>query len=576
METPVANKVHGLPDDAEGLPPDAVGLGVSTAPNGDLLPPDVLVPREGQRLMAEASAEENAKRATEKANPKWLTAGMHAIQGAAQNFGDEISGASEATQKEMQKTLQRFAAMAGGPALARQVDVDPSRSFSENYRTARDNARAGLDESERANPKTALLSSIGGGVAVPLPKIGTGAGVVSKYLLPGMILGGTNAAGRSTATDAGGLLKDTAIGTGVGGLASVAVGAPLGWALEKGGKALQSFADRRFAKAMNPYYSAAFKEMAEKSPSDNPMQKFEELARFARENGMVSGGDSAKNIASKVAAGIEGSDAKRLAGLAALDTTKGAQIRPESIADDLFLGPLEKAKDSGEGELLEAALGKKIDRFGNQLRERNPFGWSLPQAEAQKIKLSGKVNWSNAADQATNVANREAAQAIRRRVEQEAAERAASAGPAGKRALESFLGGKEDLSKLIPLQDVLEEGLAKNARNNFFSPRDWFVGGAGAASAPGLAMSGHPVAAGGMAALSGLMALGSKLSRERGDSTVGALADNAGSVLNAAGGVSAKVPWALPQLANRAAPINSKLAEYFSLLNDDETKPPQR
>ena len=121
-----------------------------------------------------------------------------AAQGATLGFADEISGGVE--------------------ALWEKAKGDP-RAFGELYKNARDESRKNFSDANKANPKSYMAGEIGGAIGTALiPGMAAARGAkVSQVALQSAALGGMSGAGYSNAEDAGGVAKDAAIGTVMGG-----------------------------------------------------------------------------------------------------------------------------------------------------------------------------------------------------------------------------------------------------------------------------------------------------------------------------------------------------------------------
>lgn len=114
---------------------------------------------------------------------------------------------------------------------ANLVGAEYPESETEKYKQYRDAERKIVDDTMEANPKTALLSQLLGGL-VPGGAIAKGVGSLASAPLTGVqtalragaIEGGLYGAGQSKADSASGIAKEAAIGTGLGGVIGGTVG----------------------------------------------------------------------------------------------------------------------------------------------------------------------------------------------------------------------------------------------------------------------------------------------------------------------------------------------------------------
>lgn len=181
----------------------------------------------------------------------------HGAQGPTFGFADELGGAVMAAGAGGADLVTRGLAAAGVPpfnklnepgmeeALANAHDFArrPKESFgaflARQYRGNRDEQRAEDDAAREANPKTALASSIGGGLLVPVPGAGLAKGAslgarMGRGIKTGAGVGATSGLGNSKADLTKGDAAEAAFDTGFGG----ALGGGIGALIPAGGAAV--------------------------------------------------------------------------------------------------------------------------------------------------------------------------------------------------------------------------------------------------------------------------------------------------------------------------------------------------
>lgn len=123
-----------------------------------------------------------------------------AAQGATLGFADEMAGGVEALWEKAK----------GSPI-----------EFAKLYEIARNQSRDNFKRAKDDNPKTYTAGELGGGVATALVPVGAGAMTAAKAAKLGLGVGGVAGLGNSEAEDAEGMLRDTAVGAGMGAAAGV-------------------------------------------------------------------------------------------------------------------------------------------------------------------------------------------------------------------------------------------------------------------------------------------------------------------------------------------------------------------
>lgn len=151
--------------------------------------------------------------------PGYLETIAHQVpQGLTFGLSDEIKGAVS-DPSGAYKTL------------ANLVGASYPESETEQYKRSRDEERAALAATQEANPVTSIVSQLAGGL-LPGGAIAKGVGMLAGSPLTalqtaaraGAVEGGLYGAGQSEADTAGGVAKEAAIGTGLGGALGAATG----------------------------------------------------------------------------------------------------------------------------------------------------------------------------------------------------------------------------------------------------------------------------------------------------------------------------------------------------------------
>lgn len=151
--------------------------------------------------------------------PGYLETIAHQVpQGLAFGLSDEIKGAVS-DPSGAYKTLSNL------------IGGNYPESETEQYKKIRDEERAALAATQEANPKTAILSQLVGGL-IPGGAVAKGVGLLARVPLTGVqtalragaLEGGLYGAGQSEAETAGGIAKEAATGTALGGALGAATG----------------------------------------------------------------------------------------------------------------------------------------------------------------------------------------------------------------------------------------------------------------------------------------------------------------------------------------------------------------
>lgn len=152
--------------------------------------------------LAKISAKASEKDAESKISmPKAIA--VKVLQGGTSGLSDEIQGIN--TVLDDLQAPGEFSMK----ELGKRYSWD---SIKTSYEKGRDKSREDQNLAKTAYPKTAMASEIAGAVVSPLNKV-----MPANAIKSGIALGALGGFGNSEADDAGGVVKDTAVGAGVGG-----------------------------------------------------------------------------------------------------------------------------------------------------------------------------------------------------------------------------------------------------------------------------------------------------------------------------------------------------------------------
>jgi len=377
-----------VPLDQEGwedVPLDQEGW--EDVPLETAAPAPALSGRKGKILVKDVKStptpqEFNEIEVAEKGPSKTESFGAGYLKGVALNLDDELYGILSAAGEKGRQYLVRLGLK--DPETNQWGDVvDPALSanapsFTEEYVSRRDQARAQDKQHEETNPGTFLAGQVAGAVSVPTPKIQVFNPTVAKASLgaAGFGMRAANSAvsalpvgavagfGGSTADNVGDLALDTATGAGVSALGSVA-----GQAIGEGlGKA--AGVGRRFAEYLG------FRALTGKSPSaataeaaDNIVEQWAksgkdvELADAAAAAGAKTREMAKASLDDKVVRAFRGTEGMKDAVRA---SSKDAVQQLRKIS-----GEIDKNVSDGFS-INKEALENLVDDFAEQLKAADP------------------------------------------------------------------------------------------------------------------------------------------------------------------------------------------------------------
>ena len=447
-----------------------------------------------------------------------------ASYGASPKIGGAIGAVAEALGLRAGDTEIEGA---GGVDVARQMQ-NPLERIVEAYRAERDAEKAANKKAAEDQPITYGGSGLLGAVTAPRlpgmvapPKSATGLALLKPLVQTGTIGGAAYGAGSSDADTLLGLAGDAAIGGGVGGLTSGA----LGMTINKLRPLLRKGAESRAYKAMDPYQKT-LEPLMSKSPAGDKMKAARDIGRLALERGMVRPFDTSANIARRAADAAD-ETGRTIGGLIdeVQDTTKhlaakgGIEGKPVNLAQiaqnleaqaaKLDLDPTgsESAKAlRREAAAINDAIAARIET-GHPVYETLPAVEGMKKAEAAKVKPG---DWATGEGSISAQAKMEHSRQYRKAVEDAIEE---LAGPEQK---DLFKEKKKLFGDLTDIEDVASYGAGRQARNNFFSLGDRQMMQLGAEGSQSLSDAG-------LKAL--LIGLAAKLTRHRGSSTAAVALD---------------------------------------------------
>lgn len=331
-------------------------------------------------------------------------------QGASMGFADEVSGGVE--------------------ALWNKAKGDPG-TFADLYKKYRDESRANFKSAEEANPNTYMAGQIGGAVGTALIP-GMGGANIAKLAAQGAAQGLGSSEADLTEGDIAGAARDTAIGGATGAVAGAAGKAlskiPMGKILSKGADKLDEVAE---ATALNAT-GATGAQASKFAPG---------AGRELLDRGLVRAGDTADDIATRVAGARNAAHGQIDEALGALDA-KGVRASADNVVADLEAKIAELSKDPSQ-----AGTVRKLKGIVNDIIETGESNIPLSQSETTKRgfnKMAG--NWM---DPEVGQAGKQGYGAYMRETE-----RAAEAADPALAKL--FKEGKQTSGLLAPIEEASE------------------------------------------------------------------------------------------------------------------------
>lgn len=374
------------------------------------------------------------------------SAGMHAIQGATGGFSDELQGLGEAAGRVV------GVKGAGGPMKDMGIATPTMdwETLRDAYRAARDHERKALAEESNQHPIISGASDIAGSVVSPINKIAKGLSLAKG----GAALGAINGLGRSNAEDAGGMAKDTAIGTGLG-FAGGKVADYLGGAPE----ALKDSAEKLAVNATG----ATGRQSAEFA--DN-------AGRELLDRGIVKFGDNQAKIAERAARAVQDSEGQIDSALSRLDE-KGITVDGNALKEKLLARAKDLAKDQSASDIRKG-LESEIGNIESAMKAKGTPNYGMQELESIKRGYGRKAgNWG---DPEAGQVGKELYGLHRQAVE----DAATAADPS---IANAFKEGKESYGLLAPIEEAAERRALTTQQSPHGGLLDMATAGAGMAAA---------------------------------------------------------------------------------------------
>lgn len=380
-------------------------------------------------------------------------------QGASAGFSDELAGLTEGAGKiagldGLGGPMQDISASDDGPTLDWEV-------LKHAYNKARNKERETLKKDKKDNPAISTIAELAGGIASPINKVLPG-----NLIGQGAAFGGANALGATEAEDLGGMAKDTAIGTGLGG--------GLGFMAQKAGPLIEKAISKVSSGAGDLAEKMAARSLGAERGSIKKMgqDKVQDAGRYALDEGLLTPlGNTesviAKNAAKQAEGGAMMGDVYKTideAGNHTFDPLNVATKVDESIGG-FYRSPINRGETNQLENTLEAIL----------MRGDKP----IPLTEAQSLKQElGKVaNWKNN----INVTEkekmaREAYGIVSGHIDDAVNTGMKDVGTDG--LLDTLKRGKELFGNSKTAEGLLDNKLAREQGNKMFGLTDTITGGA--------------------------------------------------------------------------------------------------
>lgn len=438
----------------------------------------------------------------ERSLPSELESGLRgAAQGVTFGFADEAAGGLEAAKD--------------------WITNDPS-GFMANYRKHRNESRANYKSAEQANPASYMSGQFGGAV---VPALFTSGGSIPASIGSLAAQGAAQGLGSSESDlmqgDLSGAVRDTALGSAIGGATGVAGKAiskiPFQKAATYIGDKLGETAERLAARGLGAE-RGTIKKLGD--------EEVRAAGRYALDEGIVTPLAStddmiARNSLIQRDAGNQMGSVYKTIDDAGASTFNPLDVatKVEKKVGDFWRSPINR----GETRQLENTL--------DSILMRSPEGGNIPLSEAQILKQElGKVaNWKNKVSITDKEKMARDAYGVVSSAIDEATEQGANKIEAGG-LKETLQEAKNLFSKSKTAEELLENKNAREQGNRLFGLTDNIIGGASIGAAP--ATGGASLA----------IPIGKKVIERYGINTGATLADNLSDIV-------ARSPQALGKFA---------------------------
>lgn len=399
------------------------------------------------------------------------------------------------------------------------LGVDPLASRSV-YQQARDEARRELKQSSEANPKTYLGANLVGSLLVPGPKglKKVGGAVVRPWVTratAGALGGAAAGAGMSEEEGVGGVVEDALISGGIGGVAAPVLGGGHEWAGKKLAPLLERFSRRQAMQAGG--LTSGITDKARALGYDK-VEDLEALGAWARDEGLIPAFRKTEAVAKRAASALDESVSAKQAAVDEIEAMAQAQGRGFDF--DALATASDKLKPKQGWDPLSYETAKKaMDMLGKASAAEGGF----PMAEQVRQAAGKSINWKapsfGVGTPAEVAAQRKAYGVIADEIAQQAQDVEARAllsqgrvpTPDDLGASNQIAAMNRRISKLMDINALASAEATRDAARGAIGMKDWLAAGV----LGGGAASGHTLEGiiGG-----GLLALGSRVARDRGPS----------------------------------------------------------
>jgi len=429
------------------------------------------------------------------------SAGLGASQGATLGFGEEASAALEAdtaqpTWQRVLRTLtgdplpavaegiKRLAQLSAGRPLGEEMGGEGAEAARRGltpqrvYREARDAQRERLRRAEDENPWSYGVGQFAGGLMTTPLMPGSAVSTTGRGIATAAGLGALGGLGAGEGEGLPGMLKDTAVGAGVGaGLG--ALGAGLGKAVKPVARKLREFGTEQARRVLR----GGAQMLSVKRPVSA------EAVREIVRSGAMPPGITTEGVAARLATLREqaGKDVGK-----AISRLEQANFQPPQameLASRLKALAL-KAKREGSSTAAAAfqRAGRNIVRAETAVPGGAPVPFSLRAAEKLKRTLQDEANASFEAVGRKSIigkAKERAAREVNKAIE-EAVTSQSALDPAG---VQAFRETKRRFGNIAQAEQVAAKGAVQAGQRQLLGLRDLLVAGAGGAigGVPGLA-----------------------------------------------------------------------------------------
>lgn len=435
----------------------------------------------------------------EAATPKYSeleSAGLGAVQGGSLNTADEIEGGLKAIYDDMKSLITGESVNKAMPKYDEEGRLLNSKELKGTYEDHRDAARARYDQAEKDNPKSYTAGEVTGGIAssfIPGLNVAKGANAVKKSAA----LAGVAGYGKSKEEELGGQLKDAAWDATIGGL--------LGKFFSKLGTSsddLEKLARQKAVKSLNPILSQQ-ESLVRKGAVDK-------LGQSLLDENVVKAGRSVKDIQDDVIKHLM-NKGKRIGEIRqaadsddAVDFLKLVRDAGDDI--DLSRGSTTAKQTAAKRYLKEAQNLAGIKKTGDEFAQPSRLKDSIKSTQKLISDLDDDIPF-NTKDMSSWTPQQKALYKTRKNLVNQIDERVNTKTP---ELAEEYKSLKDQFGLFKQGKEILDKSVARQDRNASLGLRDLLLGNMANKSQNSMGVQEM------------LVALASKLARERGNSTIAA------------------------------------------------------